>query len=271
MRLRPTARIFFPPISTSPLSKSPTPGSKLSTIPPFSRMRWLGSRSARFNWSSVAVVAAATASPASNGTEAPVKSPAPAPISPRRESPAPSRRISRISVGLASPARESSIISSSSRSHRTLAANHVKGSLTHRVRIRVRRDCIDNGTCTIANANLRCLWTSVRSDLRRALQVAGDDPATARRCRRCVHGDGANHPFRLALELRPRLHLCAVEYDRVVEPAAPHPEARDCAQKPDAHLGGSVGISVHVALLAENTETVHSRLVEQLRPDNPLA
>jgi hypothetical protein len=90
-------------------------------------------------------------------------------------------------------------------------------------------------------------------------------------CRRCVHGDGANHPFRLALGLRPRLHLCAVEYDRVVEPAAPHPEAGGRAQKPDAHLGGSVGISVHVALLAENTQTVHSRVVEQLRPDNPLA
>jgi DHA2 family multidrug resistance protein len=37
------------------------------------------------------------------------------------------------------------------------------------------------------------------------------------------------------------------------------------------NLGGSVGISVLVALLAENTQTVHSRLVEQLRPDNPLA
>jgi DHA2 family multidrug resistance protein len=36
------------------------------------------------------------------------------------------------------------------------------------------------------------------------------------------------------------------------------------------NLGGSVGISVLVAMLAENTQTIHSRLVEALRPDNPL-
>jgi DHA2 family multidrug resistance protein len=37
------------------------------------------------------------------------------------------------------------------------------------------------------------------------------------------------------------------------------------------NLGGSVGISILVATLAENTQAVHSRLVEGLRPDNPLA
>jgi MFS transporter, DHA2 family, multidrug resistance protein len=37
------------------------------------------------------------------------------------------------------------------------------------------------------------------------------------------------------------------------------------------NIGGSIGISVVVALLAENTQTVHSRLMENLRPDNPLA
>ncbi|MBO0736529.1 MAG: DHA2 family efflux MFS transporter permease subunit [Alphaproteobacteria bacterium] len=37
------------------------------------------------------------------------------------------------------------------------------------------------------------------------------------------------------------------------------------------NIGGSVGISIVVALLAENTQVVHSRLVEHLRPDNPLA
>jgi DHA2 family multidrug resistance protein len=37
------------------------------------------------------------------------------------------------------------------------------------------------------------------------------------------------------------------------------------------NVGGSIGISVVVALLAENTQTVHSRLVENLRPDNPVA
>jgi MFS transporter, DHA2 family, multidrug resistance protein len=37
------------------------------------------------------------------------------------------------------------------------------------------------------------------------------------------------------------------------------------------NLGGSVGISILVAILAENTQVVHSRLVEDLRPDNPIA
>jgi DHA2 family multidrug resistance protein len=37
------------------------------------------------------------------------------------------------------------------------------------------------------------------------------------------------------------------------------------------NFGGSIGISILVANLAENTQIVHSRLVEGLRPDNPLA
>src|ERR1700693_4359531 len=37
------------------------------------------------------------------------------------------------------------------------------------------------------------------------------------------------------------------------------------------NLGGSIGISILVATLAENTQIVHARLVEGLRPDNPLA
>jgi DHA2 family multidrug resistance protein len=37
------------------------------------------------------------------------------------------------------------------------------------------------------------------------------------------------------------------------------------------NLGGSVGISILVANLAENTQVVHSRLVEGLRLDNPIA
>ena len=36
-------------------------------------------------------------------------------------------------------------------------------------------------------------------------------------------------------------------------------------------LGGSVGISILEALLAQNTQIVHSQLIEGLRPDNPLA
>jgi MFS transporter, DHA2 family, multidrug resistance protein len=37
------------------------------------------------------------------------------------------------------------------------------------------------------------------------------------------------------------------------------------------NLGGSIGISVFEALLIQNTQIVHSRLVEELRPDNPVA
>jgi MFS transporter, DHA2 family, multidrug resistance protein len=36
------------------------------------------------------------------------------------------------------------------------------------------------------------------------------------------------------------------------------------------NLGGSIGISILEAQLTGNTQTVHSRLVEQLRPDNPM-
>jgi len=37
------------------------------------------------------------------------------------------------------------------------------------------------------------------------------------------------------------------------------------------NIGSSVGIAIVVALLAENTQIVHSQLIEHLRPDNPLA
>jgi MFS transporter, DHA2 family, multidrug resistance protein len=37
------------------------------------------------------------------------------------------------------------------------------------------------------------------------------------------------------------------------------------------NLGGSIGISILEALLVQNTQIVHSRLIENLRPDNPLA
>jgi MFS transporter, DHA2 family, multidrug resistance protein len=36
------------------------------------------------------------------------------------------------------------------------------------------------------------------------------------------------------------------------------------------NLGGSIGISILEATLAENTQIVHARLIEPLRPDNPL-
>jgi DHA2 family multidrug resistance protein len=37
------------------------------------------------------------------------------------------------------------------------------------------------------------------------------------------------------------------------------------------NVGGSVGISIVEALLVQNTQIVHSRLAEHIRPDNPLA
>jgi DHA2 family multidrug resistance protein len=37
------------------------------------------------------------------------------------------------------------------------------------------------------------------------------------------------------------------------------------------NIGGSAGISIVEALLVQNTQTVHSRLAEHIRPDNPLA
>jgi len=36
-------------------------------------------------------------------------------------------------------------------------------------------------------------------------------------------------------------------------------------------LGGSIGIAILETQLSQNTQIVHSRLVEGLRPDNPLA
>ena len=36
-------------------------------------------------------------------------------------------------------------------------------------------------------------------------------------------------------------------------------------------LGGSIGIAILQTQLTQNTQIVHSRLVESLRPDNPLA
>jgi DHA2 family multidrug resistance protein len=37
------------------------------------------------------------------------------------------------------------------------------------------------------------------------------------------------------------------------------------------NVGGSIGISLLVGQLTDNAQIVHSRLVEHLRPDNPLA
>jgi len=46
---------------------------------------------------------------------------------------------------------------------------------------------------------------------------------------------------------------------------------RRIVTSPVTVIGGSIGISVLVSQLAQNTQIVHARLVEPLRPDNPLA
>src|SRR5437764_3730394 len=63
----------------------------------------------------------------------------------------------------------------------------------------------------------------------------------------------------------------APEHHGAVDAAAPHPDPGDGDPQPVRNLGGSTGISILVATLAQNTQVVHSRLVEGLRPDNPLA
>ena len=105
----------------------------------------------------------------------------------------------------------------------------------------------------------------VRLAADRGLDVADDRLLAA-------DGDGAGHHLRAAAGLRPRLHLRAAEHHRLVDPAAPHPDPGDGDPQPDAqprrqhrHQRSSG------ATLAENTQIVHSRLVESLRPDNPLA
>jgi DHA2 family multidrug resistance protein len=37
------------------------------------------------------------------------------------------------------------------------------------------------------------------------------------------------------------------------------------------NVGGSVGVSIVEALFVENTQIIHSRLIEHIRPDNPIA
>src|SRR5205823_12988409 len=69
----------------------------------------------------------------------------------------------------------------------------------------------------------------------------------------------------------PRLHPGAAQHPGAVDAAAPHPDPGYPIRSLMRNLGGSIGISVLVANLAEKTQIVHSHLVEGLRPDNPLA
>ena len=67
----------------------------------------------------------------------------------------------------------------------------------------------------------------VRAAADRGLDVA-DDRVLA------DDGDGAGHRLRPGPGIWPRLHLCAAEHDRAVEPAAAHHDPGNRAQQPDA-------------------------------------
>ena len=67
----------------------------------------------------------------------------------------------------------------------------------------------------------------VRLSVDRGLDVA-DEPVLA------ADGHGAGHHLRVFAGFRPRLHLCAVEHHRAVDPAAPHPDPGDGDPQPDA-------------------------------------
>src|SRR4051794_4574960 len=85
-RLGPTATIFFPSISTSAFSKSPTPGSRVRTTPPFSTLRF----GSRFLTVSLAVTPAANVAAAAGAPDATATAASPeAPVSrnSRRELP----------------------------------------------------------------------------------------------------------------------------------------------------------------------------------------
>ena len=86
-----------------------------------------------------------------------------------------------------------------------------------------------------------------------------------------VDGLGADPVRRVCPGFRARLHLCAAEPARAVGPAAPHPDPGHRMRALMRMLGGSIGIAILETQLTQNTQIVHSRLMEWLRPDNPLA
>ena len=84
-------------------------------------------------------------------------------------------------------------------------------------------------------------------------------------------GGRAGDRLRFDPRVRVRLHRRAAQPDRAVQPAATHPDAGTAIRGLMRNLGGSTGIPILLAQLTANTQIVHSRLIEQLRPDNPLA
>ena len=83
-------------------------------------------------------------------------------------------------------------------------------------------------------------------------------------------GSAVGCHLRAVAGFRARLHHGAPKYHRVVDSATPHLTQGTAIRSLIRNLGGSIGISILVATLAENTQVVHSRLVEGVRPDNPL-
>src|SRR6516165_8210328 len=86
-----------------------------------------------------------------------------------------------------------------------------------------------------------------------------------------VHGIRADLVRRVRPRFWARLHLCAAQSASVVGPTAPHSDQGTAIRALTRMLGGSIGIAILETQLTQNTQIVHSRLVEHLRPDNPLA
>ena len=85
-----------------------------------------------------------------------------------------------------------------------------------------------------------------------------------------VHGDGPDHRDRAAAGFRAWLCLYAAEH-LTFSTLPRHMLTQGTAIfSLMRNIGGSIGISIVETLLAQNTQIVHSQLVEHLRPDNPL-
>ena len=85
------------------------------------------------------------------------------------------------------------------------------------------------------------------------------------------HGYAADR--RLGARSRFRAGLCfrTVEHDQLCDPAALGLTQGTALFSLTRNIGSSIGIAILEALFVENSQIVHSRLIEHLRPDNPLA
>ena len=84
-------------------------------------------------------------------------------------------------------------------------------------------------------------------------------------------GVGSGNRLRFDPGVRVRLHRRAAQSDRAVQPAATYPDARNSDPRADAQSRREHRDFDLFAQLTANTQIVHARLIEHLRPDNPLA